>query len=770
MSILGSDPFNVLLYQQGFVGAPLVEGGATGADQLDVEQRAVTIGDVIPIVFCRRVGDVGGVLISPAATEARFENNVDNEVTASYHVVLGEGVFDGVQVRDVFQRSCRVGTFTQTYGRRAGPWIPGNFIVPRVGFLKPECPYYCGTGGIYEGMTTGSYVIENVPDGDTRWDRQIHLFIRGGMHVPRLLDSVTGPSNNIADLVLYFLKSPASRTPLALIDTDSLLDVAEFTDNLGLWFNGELNQSGNIEDFLANYGRDFLLTKMKRGGKIGLRPLLPVTAENEIDTSPITPAYTFTEFHIKPGSFEISFVPLAERKPFCALMLWRQQPEDDVGIIRTTEVRYAGTAIDGPYEQHDLSLFCASENHVVKSGAYKIAKRRYVSHTLRIRTKPGVYAGTLVQGDVVRVRMDRITSSAAPGVHDYLYEVDRIKKSQSGEVSFDLIHFPVDAENRSLVALDVVAATGGGLILPTGKSGTSCDVNLPDDETVPPDDSLDPDEWELPDDGGFGVDDGSDGADGEGLPDSGYGSGSDSDGEFSDGGGGGGGGGGGEGGEGGEEDNPPEELDDQDEIPGVGGVSPGGPIPGDTLTWPGCGCEDLTIEWFLDGAPVGSGPTFLITPAMMQGELVGVGKCNGVDTCETPTIPIPMTPEAYTYWRFKSTSGSASDWANTATTYGGFINAGPVTPGGLISWYIHSGKFAPLPPATSVGGSLGTIGAFSLATNGLFAVFGGYIGAANIDPASSTDFASPGSWEFSMSNADNGVDAWEMQWTGADAP
>jgi len=579
MSILGSDPFDVLIYQQGLVGTPLVEGGAGGADDLDVAQRSITIGEVVPIVFCRRVGDIGGVLVSPGATEARFENNTDNEVTASYHVVLSEGQLPGIQVRDVFQRSCRVGSFTQTYNRRAGPWLPGNFIIDRGGsYVKPECPYYCGTGGTYEDMTTGSYVIEDVPDGDTRWDRQIHLFCRGGMQVTRLLDTAYGPSNNIADLALYLLRK-TSRTPEALIDLDSFEDAAEFTDNLGLWFNGELNESSNLEDFLAAHGRDFLLTKTRRGGKIGLRPLLPVTTDNEIDVEPIVPVYRFTENHIIPGSFEIGWVPLADRKPFVALMLWRQQPTDDIGIIRTTEVRYAGTAPDGPFEQHDLSVFCASENHAVKAGAYRIAKRRYVSHTLRIKVRPGSFNTTLAQGDVVRVLLQRVASSAPAGVHDYLYEVDRIGKARTGEISLDLIHFPIDTLGRSLVALDVAGATGGGVLLSTGKSGTSCDVNADDDETVPSDDSLDPDDWTLPGDDAFDVE----------IPDGDFGSGGVFDGGSS----------------GSEGDNPAEELDEQDPAP-PHVTSPADEVPraGVGLVPDTSNCGDggtETIRWYKNG-------------------------------------------------------------------------------------------------------------------------------------------------------------------------
>jgi hypothetical protein len=582
MSILGSDPFDVLAYQQGLIATPLEEGGAGGADDLDVAQRSITIGEVVPIVFGRRVGTVGGVLISPGATEARFENDTVNAVTAKYHLVLGEGDMDQTQVRDLFQRSCRVGTFTQSYNRRGGSWTAGNFIVNRAGYTRPECPYYCGSGGTYEGLSTGSFTI-TAPDGDTRWDRQVHLFIRGGMYVTRLLDATLGPSNNVADLALWLFRN-TSRTPEALIDVDAFEDAASFTDQLGLWFNGEIKESTNLEDWLASYARYFLLTKSKVGGKVGLRPLLPTTSTNALQVTPVQPVFVFDESKIIPGSFEISYVPLNERKPFCALMLWRQQPDDDIGIIRTTEVRYAGTAADGPFEQHDLSVFATSENHAVKAGAYIVARRRYVVHTLQIKVRPASFNATLSQGDIVQVIMQRVASSAAAGEHRYLYEVDRIGKSRTGEVSLDLTHFPVDALGRSLVALDVATAVGGGILFDTTKSGISCDVNSDSDTTAATDDGSSP---TLPGDDAFDVI----------IPDTDFGSGADGDGFV-------GGDGYGDGGSGSAEEGGEEAIDTQGYAPHV--TSPSGEVartgvglnPGGTTF---CGGAPASIKWYKDG-------------------------------------------------------------------------------------------------------------------------------------------------------------------------
>jgi hypothetical protein len=481
MSIIGSDPLAFLTALGGVVGTPLTEGGASGADNLDQKQRSAVIGEPIPIVFCRRTGGTGGVLISPPATEARFEDDASSNITASYHLVLSEGVIDSIQVRDVFQRSCRVGSFTQTYDRRAGTFVAGNFIsnTPNL-----EAPGYCGTGGTYEGLSTMAFSV-TIPAGFDQWNRQVHCFIRGGIYVTRLLDNVSGPSNNVADLLLYLLRN-SSRVPEAMIDTaTSFLAAATFTNTNGFWFNGVVSESTNLRDWISGTLRYFLLRQARIGGKEALKPLVPTNANGTIKTTAVSWVFTFTERHIIPDSFEITYTPLADRKPFCAVMLWRQQDDLGIPVMRTTEVRYTGAAVDGPYEQHDLSGFCSTENHAVKVGAYIISKRRHVSHRLRLGVKPDAFNSTLGAGDLVRVRLERIASTGADSVHDYLYEVDRIGKSIGGEVQLDLTHFPVDANLASVVALEVNAATGSGLLLPTGLSGITCDVNSSGDTSVP---------------------------------------------------------------------------------------------------------------------------------------------------------------------------------------------------------------------------------------------------------------------------------------------
>jgi len=77
----------------------------------------------------------------------------------------------------------------------------------------------------------------------------------------------------------------------------------------------------------------------------------------------------------------------------------------------------------------------------------------------------------------VRVRLRRETAVAALDYHDFLYEIERIEKTASGACVFDLTHFPIDAQGRSLVALEVAAATAPGVVIASGRSDYSCDDN-----------------------------------------------------------------------------------------------------------------------------------------------------------------------------------------------------------------------------------------------------------------------------------------------------
>lgn len=473
--ITTTDPLALLAIQAGQINTPSPGGAAKASTDLDSPQRFIRIGEPVPIVFARFRNSKGGILISPGASEARFENDASNNVTAYYHLPLSEGQIDSISVKDVFQQACRVGGHTQTYDRRAGTWAPGNYIVQRAGYDLPAAPYFCGSVGLYPNISTLSFNV-TIPDGFDQYNRQVHLFIRGGMHVTRIYDSVTGPSDNFADLVKWLLIN-TSRVPGAMIDNAALLSAATFLEYNGFTCNCELRESTNYADLAAEWAPYFLLGESNNGGKKGLRPLLPVTAAGQIKTTAITPEYVFTDDTVIAGSVEIDYLSLADRLPFVAQVIWRQQLESNVGIIRTAEVRYTGTAENGPYETHDLSAFCTSEDHAVKVATYILAKRVYPTHSIRFSARPQAHTTIITVGDIVAVILARDATNGVASNHSYLYQIERITKTLAGDVSYEATHFPTDAQSRSLIALDVAAASGTGIVLASNRTGISCDIN-----------------------------------------------------------------------------------------------------------------------------------------------------------------------------------------------------------------------------------------------------------------------------------------------------
>ena len=443
---------------------------------MDVGQVAANIGDPVPLVFCSQVAGSGGVMVSPAATEARFENSATNQVTAYYLLVVSEGQIDSIPVKDVFSGPCRHGSHTQTYNRRAGTWIPENVIVQRSGYTLPECPQVCGSIGSYPNISTVSF-SRQVADGSTLWDRQVWLFIRGGVYVTRLLNNSIGSSNNFADLCNYLLSS-IGRLDASLIDTVNLTTTARFLSANSFGCDFILKTAINYEELIAKWSPYFLVRPSRINGKRGLRPLLPTNLDGTINTTSSVAVYQFDEDTVLPDSFRIDYSSLSNRQPFVVQVMWRQQAEDDIGIVRTVEVRYSDTdPALVPVETHDLSEYCTRGQHAAMVGAHILSSRVNVTHSITFRARPQAHNLTVQLGDIVRVKLQRRVTGLAEAVHDYLYEVVGKSKTLEGVVSYECLHHPVDQDGRSIVAMAVanVAYTGG--LIDTTKTGPSCDAD-----------------------------------------------------------------------------------------------------------------------------------------------------------------------------------------------------------------------------------------------------------------------------------------------------
>lgn len=481
MNIQVSDPLSLLPYQSGLTGDELKEEAAKGNTSLDTRQRAIQIGEPVPIVFGRRVtvgsSDIGGVFVAPGCTSGRFVNDgTTNALTVNLQLILSQGQIGDIKENQLYQWACRVGTWKRAYNQRASNWTPATTITNVANKTTwDNIPSYPGTDAVFTDLTCLSYT-NTFADGDRTWDRQIYVFVENGLKVTRLLDSQLGSSNNFIDLAIYLIKQ-SKRLPDDMIDTTSMTAAANFLNTNNFLCNGVVSQSQNLEDFLTQTGNQFLLRLSEKDGKKCFKPRLPVNADHTINsTNAISPVYGFSEDHILEGSFEIEYIPITERQDAKALVMFKQQNDNDLPIIRTSEVQQSGVS-NPVIIQYDLSQWCCSESHAIKYAAYQVAKRKYITHTLRISVRPSTFNSTLALGDIVRVKLRRETNSGTVDYHDYLYEVERIQKATTGVIELDLIHFPVDSAQKSIVAQAVVAATPVGTTIASSRTDITCHSN-----------------------------------------------------------------------------------------------------------------------------------------------------------------------------------------------------------------------------------------------------------------------------------------------------
>lgn len=660
------DPLFLLTEQAGMSLSDLSGEAAAGVVEVNKLQEAIKIGEPIPILFARYRNENGGVMVQPKMSEGYFSNDIEereistdgstNEddivevVQVKYLLVVSQGDMPAFQERDLFHGNCRRGTYNQAYSARAGTWDPGNeigaFITntveadangvysfdlstlaagesARLGdtvyyaytpvgggsmqyaefeYRDYGLPIFCGTSGSYDGVTTLSFEYEYTDPADEDVSKCVSLFIRNGITVTRLLDGVTNESDNFADLAKYLLQAN-NRLADDLIDDTLLTIAANFTDVNGFLFNGEIAGSQDLLDYLQTTAANFLLRVTNSGGKFGLIPRLPYNTDYTIKTTAITPEFTFTEEHVVPDGFEFEYISLQDREPVCYVVEWRQQPEADFGLVRTVELRNTGEAEDGPFVDIDMSGYCTSENHAVKVGTYYLATRKYVTHHLRLTVRERNYNVSLVVGDIVRVRLRRETSEGDAEYHDKLYEINRIDKTFQSTIVYDLTHFPVDDQGRSIVARMVNDATGAGNVIDLGRATFDCDENSSTSTTAVGTDS-----------GGGGTNAPSTAdttvtvtppvtTDSPPPP---------------------------------LEDNPTDPLDQSLDDGAITGYTDY-PAPGDTLSYAGPGCSNPFIEWYSvdkttnERTLLGSGvsATLTVTSAMRQedAQVVGVGRC-----------------------------------------------------------------------------------------------------------------------------------------------
>lgn len=314
-------------------------------------------------------------------------------------------------------------------------------------------------GDIYDPPDGGSYPTTT---------RQISVYYEQGVSVDLysvgLVSGIytQGASNQLVDLAMYLFtiyKRTSNTDPdvAAPIYTGNMEDLATFCDEYSLHFNGVISDALNIVEFLSETAPYFLLSFQSNGGQYRFEPLLPLNGSQEIDGTALTPAATFTESNILPGSFSKTYVAAADKTDVNATVLYRLNGPDAIGTQQSVQVRYNGVSLDAPVEQFDMSDFCANRDHAVIYAKHYLARRRYSVHSISFAT-PLSTAG-LIPTDVIKIQRQRITSTGDNRTETEWYQITAINHQTDGTTSIEAAQFPVDGSDIATISDEVLNGT-----------------------------------------------------------------------------------------------------------------------------------------------------------------------------------------------------------------------------------------------------------------------------------------------------------------------
>jgi hypothetical protein len=312
------------------------------------------------------------------------------------------------------------------------------------------------TGDIYDPPSEGSFPTTT---------KQLFIFYGNGVRVDKyslgLVDGVylKQSSNQLVDLVMYLFTiykqadGAATSDIASPIFIDNLTSIAAFCDEYGLFFNGVLEETVNIIDIASALAPYFLLSFLSFGGQYRFEPLLPLTGDT-IKLTALTPAATFTEDEILPGSFNKSFYAVSDRQDFIATMLWREANPSEIGIQRTKQVSFTTTALDAPIEQFDMTDFCVTAEHAVMYAKYELAKRKFSTHSISFQT--ALITTGLKPTDIIKIQRQRISSQGDNRAEIEWYQVTGISYGTDGGSTIEAEHFPVSSSDIAEISNSIV--------------------------------------------------------------------------------------------------------------------------------------------------------------------------------------------------------------------------------------------------------------------------------------------------------------------------
>ncbi len=264
---------------------------------------------------------------------------------------------------------------------------------------------------------------------------QMRCWLGSGLHVKRLHPDlsvynleglgtngkVSGPSNLFTDLVFYLLTNEMggaggllkmNENNAFLLNEDDFKETSRFLYAQKLFFNGVLGDKTNLRQYITDVAPYFLCNFVIMDGKFSLKPAIPHMADSgQINLGPVPIEQLFTNGNILEDSYKLEYLRSEERRPFKAVVRYRQEVKNKLPEEKVVEVKLPGQLEEHgltllPQEQFDLTQFCTSENHAIQVAKYFLGLRKLVTHTINFSTT--IHGLNLRAGSYIKV----ITSSS----------------------------------------------------------------------------------------------------------------------------------------------------------------------------------------------------------------------------------------------------------------------------------------------------------------------------------------------------------------------
>ena len=298
---------------------------------------------------------------------------------------------------------------------------------------------------------------------------QLRTWLSSGIQVERLHPDLSvygsgsqaqGPSNLFTDLVFYLLTDQmggagavlhmTSANP-SIVDKNLLIETSRFLVKQELFFNGVVGDMTNLRQFIMDLAPNFLCNFVLADGKFSLVPAVPYIHDSgAINLGPVEINQLFTAGNILEDSLKLEYLSSEERRPFKAVVRYRQETKNKLPEERVVEVKIPDLAnfnpnIDlMPQEQFNLTQFCASKNHAIKVAKYFLGLRQLVTHTISFSTT--IHGLNLKAGSFIKVITESSPySSANNGSISSSGQVVSVSPLSDGQ--YDVSYFQTNSED-----------------------------------------------------------------------------------------------------------------------------------------------------------------------------------------------------------------------------------------------------------------------------------------------------------------------------------